>query len=53
MVSYGKSLQTNLAKIQKPMQRALVPIASLIRTAMKGEMTPLKSWLKSWYWLIL
>ena len=40
MVSYGKSLQTNLAKIQKPMQRALVPIACLIHTAMKGETTP-------------
>ncbi len=36
MVPYGKTLQSNLERVHKPMQRALVPVARLLHDAMEG-----------------
>ena len=37
MMGYGKSLQATLAKIHKPMQQVLVPVANLVTGTMVGE----------------
>ncbi len=41
MMGFGKSIQATLAKIHKPMQRAMVPVANIVGGAMEGVVPPI------------